>query len=135
MLCHSKLSFSEHLLFFFSQYPQGAFSRLDPTGSFSEHVKERIPIGRLGQPNELANMALYLVSDYSNWVTGAVSFTFFFYSFLLFGQVMIFYERFVFYLSNSLIYLVSKSPFYKPNTSLIVLGQLQSNVWIIHNSR
>lgn len=51
---------------------KGAFSRLDPTGSFSEHVKERIPIGRLGQPNELANIALYLVSDYSNWVTGAI---------------------------------------------------------------
>lgn len=51
---------------------KGAFTRLDPNDSFSEHAKQRIPTGRLGHPNELANMALYLVSDYSNWVTGAI---------------------------------------------------------------
>ncbi|XP_014776891.1 2,4-dienoyl-CoA reductase [(3E)-enoyl-CoA-producing], mitochondrial [Octopus bimaculoides] len=51
---------------------KGAFSRLDPTGSFKKAVKKRIPVGRLGEPEELANLALYLVSDYSNWVTGAV---------------------------------------------------------------
>lgn len=35
--------------------------------------KSRIPIGRFGEINELANLAMYLVSDYSNWVTGEVS--------------------------------------------------------------
>ncbi|GAB1602095.1 2,4-dienoyl-CoA reductase, mitochondrial-like [Argonauta hians] len=51
---------------------KGAFSRLDPTGSFTNAAKKRIPIGRLGTPEELANLAIYLVSDYSNWVTGSV---------------------------------------------------------------
>ncbi len=53
-------------------YTEGAFSRLDPTGAFTEKSKERIPIGRLGQPEELANLASYLLSDYSNWMTGQV---------------------------------------------------------------
>jgi len=51
---------------------KGAFSRLDPSGSFSEMAKQRIPTGRFGRPDELANMAVYLVSDYANWVSGAV---------------------------------------------------------------
>lgn len=52
---------------------QGAFSRLDPTGEFSKLSKSRIPVGRFGEINELANLALYLVSDYANWMTGEVS--------------------------------------------------------------
>lgn len=51
---------------------KGAFSRLDPTGEFSEKAKQRIPAGRLGQPEELANLASYLLSDYSSWMTGQV---------------------------------------------------------------
>lgn len=57
---------------FLHLYFQGAFSRLDPTGQFSKMSKERIPVGRFGEINELANLALYLVSDYSNWMTGEV---------------------------------------------------------------
>uniref|UniRef100_H3ALD0 2,4-dienoyl-CoA reductase 1 n=1 Tax=Latimeria chalumnae TaxID=7897 RepID=H3ALD0_LATCH len=53
---------------------KGAFSRLDPTGSFEKMLIERIPAGRLGTVQEIANLAAYLCSDYANWVTGAVSF-------------------------------------------------------------
>ena len=53
-------------------YTEGAFSRLDPTGEFAEKAKERIPVGRLGQPEELSNLAAYLLSDYANWMTGQV---------------------------------------------------------------
>jgi len=53
-------------------YTEGAFGRLDPTGEFGEKAKERMPIGRLGETGELANLASYLLSDYSNWMTGQV---------------------------------------------------------------
>ncbi|KAK7077003.1 2,4-dienoyl-CoA reductase, mitochondrial, partial [Halocaridina rubra] len=49
---------------------EGAFSRLDPTGQFTSHAHTRIPAGRLGEVEELANLATYLVSDYSSWVSG-----------------------------------------------------------------
>lgn len=49
---------------------EGAFSRLDPTGAFVNAAHKGIPAGRLGEVEELANLATYLVSDYSNWITG-----------------------------------------------------------------
>jgi len=52
---------------------QGAFSRLDPNDRFSNIAKARIPAGRLGEIAELSNLACYLVSDYSSWMTGSVS--------------------------------------------------------------
>lgn len=52
---------------------QGAFSRLDPTGEFEEPMMSRIPIGRLGKPAEIANLAAYMSSSYANWMSGAVS--------------------------------------------------------------
>ena len=33
---------------------------------------KRIPVGRLGEVEELANLASYIVSDYANWMTGEV---------------------------------------------------------------
>lgn len=51
---------------------QGAFNRLDPTGAFSSKAEHRIPVGRLGEVGELCNLAAYLVSGYSSWLTGAV---------------------------------------------------------------
>ncbi|PVD21470.1 hypothetical protein C0Q70_19643 [Pomacea canaliculata] len=51
---------------------KGAFSRLDPTGQFMDKFIKRIPAGRIGEVNELVNLAIYLMSDYSNWINGQV---------------------------------------------------------------
>jgi len=51
---------------------KGAFSRLDPTGEWEKNVLERLPTGRLGEIDEIANLSAFLVSDYSNWMTGSV---------------------------------------------------------------
>ncbi|XP_055968563.1 2,4-dienoyl-CoA reductase [(3E)-enoyl-CoA-producing], mitochondrial [Sorex fumeus] len=51
---------------------KGAFSRLDPTGQFEKEMIERIPCGRLGTVEELANLAAFLCSDYASWINGAV---------------------------------------------------------------
>ncbi len=32
----------------------------------------QVPLRRLGEVEELANLATYLVSDYSSWITGEV---------------------------------------------------------------
>ena len=53
---------------------EGAFTRLDPTGEFTEKAIDKLPAHRLGDPQELANLAAYLVSDYSSWMTGQVIF-------------------------------------------------------------
>ena len=51
---------------------KGASERLDPTGQFLKDVPQRLPVGRLGEVEELANLASYIVSDYANWMTGEV---------------------------------------------------------------
>jgi NAD(P)-dependent dehydrogenase (short-subunit alcohol dehydrogenase family) len=43
----------------------------DPTAVRSERIAVH-PIGRLGQPEDVAGMAVYLASDESAWVTGSV---------------------------------------------------------------
>ncbi|XP_042217669.1 2,4-dienoyl-CoA reductase [(3E)-enoyl-CoA-producing], mitochondrial-like isoform X2 [Homarus americanus] len=49
---------------------EGAFSRLDPAGTFTKNIYKRIPAGRMGEVEEVANLATYLVSDYSSWISG-----------------------------------------------------------------
>jgi len=51
---------------------EGAFSRLDPTGMFTRQKVKEIAAGRLGQVDELANLATYLCSDYASWITGEI---------------------------------------------------------------
>jgi 2,4-dienoyl-CoA reductase len=53
-------------------HTKGAFSRLDPTGQFEDLMTKRIPAGRLGEVDELANLASYLVSPYASWMNGEV---------------------------------------------------------------
>jgi 2,4-dienoyl-CoA reductase len=49
---------------------EGAFSRLDPEGKFMNASLGRMPAGRLGEIEELANLATYMLSDYANWMNG-----------------------------------------------------------------
>jgi NAD(P)-dependent dehydrogenase (short-subunit alcohol dehydrogenase family) len=51
----------------------GAWSRLfpEPVQKIVDPV-QRIPLGRVGEHQELANLAAYLVSDYSAFMTGEV---------------------------------------------------------------
>ena len=52
---------------------EGAWSRLLP-GDLAEKIDltKRIPVGRHGEHQELANLAAYLVSDYASYVNGEV---------------------------------------------------------------
>lgn len=49
---------------------EGAWKALVPSPEMNELGKERIPLKRYGEHEELANLAAYLVSDYSAYITG-----------------------------------------------------------------
>lgn len=49
---------------------EGAWSRLMPTPEIAQLFKDQIPLGRVGKHIELANLASYLVSDMSAYVSG-----------------------------------------------------------------
>ncbi len=51
---------------------EGAFSRLLPSDELAQKHERRIPAGRFGTPEELAELAAYLVSDASEWMRGEV---------------------------------------------------------------
>lgn len=53
-------------------YTEGAFSRLDPEGKFQEEGIQNLCIKRMGEKQEVANLATYLTSDYANWMTGNI---------------------------------------------------------------
>merc|ERR1719266_3183407 len=49
-------------------YTEGAFKRLDPSGEMIAEGIKAIPAGRLGEVEEIANLATYVCSDYANWI-------------------------------------------------------------------
>lgn len=49
---------------------EGAWSRLLPTPELEAESLRRIPLGRFGDPEELANLAAFLVSDGAAYVNG-----------------------------------------------------------------
>jgi NAD(P)-dependent dehydrogenase (short-subunit alcohol dehydrogenase family) len=51
---------------------EGAFSRLLPSEKLIEERKAHIPAGRMGTPEELAQLAAFLVSDAADWIRGEV---------------------------------------------------------------
>ncbi len=50
----------------------GAWSRLSPTPALEEKMMSRIPLGRTGTPEELADLAAFLVSDAAAYINGEV---------------------------------------------------------------
>lgn len=51
---------------------EGAWSRLVPDEKTAEQMRRRVPLGRFGQPDELAGVAAFLLSDLSAYLTGQV---------------------------------------------------------------
>ncbi|MER3443045.1 MAG: 2,4-dienoyl-CoA reductase [Meiothermus sp.] len=49
---------------------EGAWSRLMPTPEIEKLFMDRIPLRRLGDHKELANLAAYLISDHAGFITG-----------------------------------------------------------------
>lgn len=51
---------------------EGAWSRLSPTPELEQQMIDRVPLRRVGNKEELANLAAYLVSDYAGYINGEV---------------------------------------------------------------
>jgi NAD(P)-dependent dehydrogenase (short-subunit alcohol dehydrogenase family) len=51
---------------------EGAWARLNPMGDGDDRYRNRNPMGRVGQPHELANMAAFLMSDEVAYINGEV---------------------------------------------------------------
>jgi NAD(P)-dependent dehydrogenase (short-subunit alcohol dehydrogenase family) len=51
---------------------EGAWSRLSPTPELEQKMLSRLPLGRVGNPDELAHLAAYLISDYAGYINGEV---------------------------------------------------------------
>ena len=51
---------------------EGAWSRLLPTNELAEGMIDRIPLKRVGEKEELTNLAAYLISDYAGYINGEV---------------------------------------------------------------
>ncbi len=51
---------------------KGAWDRLVPSKQMADHLESRIPLGRVGDNQELADLAAYLVCDGSAYINGEV---------------------------------------------------------------
>lgn len=51
---------------------EGASSRLSPIPELEERMVKRVPLGRVGNPSELAHLAAYVISDYASYINGEV---------------------------------------------------------------
>lgn len=51
---------------------EGAWKALLPTPEMEDLARNRVPLKRFGEHEELANLAAYLVSDYSGYITGDI---------------------------------------------------------------
>ncbi|MCM3782550.1 SDR family oxidoreductase [Neobacillus mesonae] len=51
---------------------EGAGSRLSPTPELEQKLIDRVPLKRVGDKAELANLAAFLISDYANYINGEV---------------------------------------------------------------
>lgn len=49
---------------------EGAWKRLVPTPEYEAVFKKRVPMGRFGQPEELVNLASFLMSDMAQFING-----------------------------------------------------------------
>ncbi|MEM0141439.1 MAG: SDR family oxidoreductase [Thermoplasmatales archaeon] len=51
---------------------EGSRKNLFPLGNLEDELKDRVPLGRVGNLNELADLAAYLISDYASFINGGV---------------------------------------------------------------
>lgn len=51
---------------------EGAWDRLMPSQDLEEQMRNRVPVGRFGNPDELADLASFLLSDLSGYMNGEV---------------------------------------------------------------
>lgn len=49
---------------------EGAWDRLMPSADLEQEMRERIPVRRFGEPDELADLASFLLSDLSEFMNG-----------------------------------------------------------------
>lgn len=49
---------------------EGAWTRLIPSKKYEKKFLEKIPLGRYGEHEELANLAVFLMSDMAEYITG-----------------------------------------------------------------
>lgn len=50
----------------------GAIDTPMTKGVTEEQIKQMVPLGRIGKPEEVANLALFLASDASSYITGSI---------------------------------------------------------------
>ena len=67
---NSFLNFSFNVIAPGPIYTEGAFSRLDPQGRIAGEGWKLLPVGRMGEVEEIANLATFLCSDYASWLSG-----------------------------------------------------------------